>query len=359
MKKTNEQGAEKKLNNNFIIFVVALASLPLTVFSQDWLPSQFLRDNSYYGSRLNASTTGYDDSFEIVTKFYQITGLQNQVVLLAFFQWLIATLCIFALKRKIPHLFDSKKSLIIGCIYFLLLPFYFGMYTKEIIITSSIFIYIALSKFNQNEKKSILYFLACFLPLGLLRPYMFLILMMSIATFSWAWRFGKYQLFVLPILLSSIVLTFEAWTGLVLKSTGVNLLSLRYQMVSLSPYVANSTIEPSIFSGSFIGNSIDLARVLLEILLPFSFASISIYSTFGIILSISTIYILSTTSYAKANDGLCIQFLKGFLLSYLAVALVFEPDVGSFLRHTVPYLIVILIIRGLGSNFNRYHKENE
>jgi hypothetical protein len=348
MMKNNSLDSSERLSDTFTLVLVGVITLPLTILSQYWLPSQFLRDNTYYGSRLNSNTTGYDDSFNLVTSFYRLTNLENQRFLIAAFQWLLCVLCIFLLKMKIPNIFESRKSLMIACIFMLLVPFYFGFYTKEVIIIVSFLVFLILFNVNNKEKTNILLFIICFLPLGLLRPYKLIILFICISILSWAWRAGRIQILFLPILLTSLILTVEAWTGLVLKTTGTNLLNLRYQLVTQSPYLANSTIEPSIFTVSFFRNSLDLFKVFFEIAFPFT-TNVSIYTFFGILLAISAVFILSETSFAKPADTLLTRFFKGLILAYLAVALIFEPDVGSFLRHTSPYLLIVLLIRGLST----------
>ena len=340
----------RDLNSTLGFTIISSISFILTIFAKSWLPQQFLRDDAFYTSRLSSNVVGYKDSFSVVTSFYSFFGLSRNAFILAGVQWIVAVSPLIIFKYKFKNPLKNSYSTSLTIIYLFLIPFYFGIYSKEIIVLVSLLSFLVIYSPLRKSQFNITMMILCLLPLSILRTYYLMILGFSIVVYLPLRKISKKIVWLIPLFISSSLLTMEGLTGILYKLSGVNILTLRYLLVVQSPILANSTIHPAIFRGSFIWNFWNILLAFGNMAFPIKFTNVTLYSFIGVILSTLFIYVLIRSTIWKEHDTGLLTYLRSFTISFIAVALIFEPDVGSFIRHSCPILIVAIFIEALKNN---------
>lgn len=325
-----------------IIFRISIAfSLLATVLARDFLPEQYFRDSNYLLERSQSAVTGNSDSFEKVVKFYSFLRISEYSIILSAFQWMIFAALLFGCLK-----FCQKKDKIIyfvSIFYFLLIPFYGSMLTKEILVALFLILtHFFARKLEIPSRFEWLVYIPFLLAIGIsIRNYYFLILACYIVLhFSFSalklWRFF-FILLIIPTLS-----TFEYATQKISNNFGSNIFQIRMEVVDSLPIKPRTTIMQSAYSENFFENFVNYVKVLLQMFFPISIAQGSLYN-FITFVPIIVITLLICRVFILISGPIPVTPEISLFLAYLIVATIFEPDLGSFLRHSFPYLPILIL----------------
>ena len=316
-------------------------SLLLTVIAHDVLPEQYFRDSNYLNERSQSAVTGLKDPFEIIVRFYSVFKIINFPTILSLFQWLVfASLLLVA--RKI----NVRQSLVGDCIsifFLLLIPFYGSMLTKEFLV-SCFFIILLIFQYVAPMKDVGRFFqyLVVLTIIGVsIRSYYFLTILVAVLLHLGFLMIRKTSFFILVLIIPSLA-TFDYKVGLFSKTTGADIFGVRMSVVNALPIKPRTTIFQDAYTVDLFSNIISYVKVLQQMFFPFSIATGSIYNLLTIvpILGLTVIFWLILRKIRRAKK-LVPEFC--IYLAYLIVATIFEPDLGSFLRHSFPYLPILIV----------------
>jgi hypothetical protein len=337
MKKELPQGG-------LFLMLISPVSLFMSLTAQRWLPEQFLRDSSYVNERLNSSITGYTDSFSTITELYSLLTTSLNSTLLTIIQWSISVLPLILVSRIVMNPYRNFKSALIAGLYLFLIPVYLSSYSKEFIIVLSVNLALVLFWKFDNEKTRAYLFLVVLLSITIVRQYYFLTTLLTLMLVGILWRIKIDWHPILIVITATFVFTFEAFTRIIVSITGIDILNLRFNVVNNSPIRANSTIYPEVYSTSFFENLWSLIKAVHSVVIPFELSQINFYTIFATFVTWLFLYTFISEMMSSQNESPSVRVMSSFLFSFYVVALIFEPDVGSFNRHSFPWLPLILLL---------------
>lgn len=317
-------------SKQIIFFIFSLVSFFLTVFSDTFLPEQFLRDSRYFEMRINSKITGYEDSFQSVITLYSIMGIQRASLGLKIAEWGIFFVALL-ISRKISNIRKNSKAILFFSIfYLLLLPFYGSLFTKEILIVLLLTFYLILTIVIKDKHKLLILLGFEILTVLFLRKYYVITIAFTIFYFLIG-RFRNRFSILYPIILISIFSTLNNRTGVLTSISGVDVFQIRNITNEGLKIVARSRIEQNPPSGNFISNFLGIMHVVQQILVPYQLLNANAYSLFTFLTVLIVNFILMwsyLTNFRKHPDP-----ESCFLYAFFSTALIFEPDLGSYVRH--------------------------
>jgi len=344
---------KKAFQGPLFLMLASPISLFLSLTAQRWLPEQFHRDSLWLHERLIGSVTGYSDSFSILSDLYGFLSISLNPTLLSILQWGIAVLPLILISRIVDEVFDDVKSTLIAGLYLMLIPVYLSSYSKEFPVVLSInLILLSFWKF-KGEAHRVLSFLSIVLTLTIIRPYYFLTVLCTLIFAGIVWRIQRKWVPITLLLATTIISTFEAITKIGMSLSGLNILNLRFNVVNNSPIRANSSVFAEVYSSSFFENLWINIKVMFSIIIPFDLSQINSYNVVATFITWLMIFSYYSQFTSNRNESLSLRVLTSFLLSYLLVALIFEPDVGSFNRHSFVWLPLIVLLSSTRRSFTR------
>lgn len=345
---------ESNINVWSVIYaLVCLLSLVVTSFSSSFLPERFLRDSVYISQRIQSSISNWDDSFETLKDIYVLFGVNSLTLTLKIFQW---TLCFiaFQLSMVVANLrFGTKQVAAISVFYFGLIPFFGAVLSKEVIAVLLInFLLLAVLTLQKTGLKfdtlQVTYFLVVFC-LGMavaVRPYYFLtglifLGMSLIKKRLLGERASWIRVALIPVLSASLIVYIDYQISFLRNTIGYPLYQARNRINEGLALVANSKIEQSINPDSLSDLILEFINIFRQFLLPFDLFTSGIYGYAAA--SVSLISVLALL-YPSASRKLRQHPVGIFFLAYFTVALLFEPDLGSFVRHTFVYCLFLPLL---------------
>jgi hypothetical protein len=332
---------EKKKNQHLLFILVSCLSLVLTINARQLLPERFLRDNNYINLRINTRISQWNDSFELLVSIYKFFNLASSenLLIISLFGWIIGFCPYFLLYRI------HKKFNLTGSILFytgiLLLPFYYFGYTKEL-ISSIVCLTLVIAAPRLNTNLANIFLPLLFSTMGIIfRPYWMLLSAVFIAlTLT-----GKFHrklpnvLRIIGIPVCSIALI------LICQIAGISEINdARLIPQQTFSDVATTSLLPGVdFGGGFIIIAQNIFQIFFGVVFPISiYNSISFYSLVAICICtfLSSIVLFSNW---KINTGATLYKYHYFPVSFMIVQLIFEPDLGSYVRHIVPFIPILLM----------------
>ncbi len=147
-----------------------------------------------------------------------------------------------------------------------------------------------------------------------------------------------------PVIIISFLATIDARTNILSRFTNIEIFQIRNITNDNLEIVARSRINQSTLSKNPIENLQTFTEVLQQVLLPFQLFSLSLYSLF-------TILMVIVISFALCSQYLIMKEATNspesiFLFAFFSTALIFEPDLGSYVRHGFVYILLTISLIG-------------
>jgi hypothetical protein len=161
-------------------------------------------------------------------------------------------------------------------------------------------------------------------------------------------RLYKFRL-LFPILLISLLSTIDARTQIFTRISSFEIFQIRNQTNEGLRIVARSRINQSNLSINPFENLQTFAEVMGQVVFPFQILSFSLYSIF-------TFLAVLVIGYALCSPYLLAKESRDepeaiFLFAFFTTALIFEPDLGSYVRHGFVYIpLAISLLHKRSSN---------
>lgn len=324
-----------------LFLLTSSVSLLLTVNARNFLPERFLRDNNYINLRIDTKISFWNDSFELPVSIYSFFRLAstNDDLLVSLFSWTVGFIPYYLI-----HKIYKEMNPIFSLVFYtgiLLLPFYYFGYTKEVVSSLVCLTLVIISRYLGTRSAN-LYLFFVFTILGtIFRAYWILLSASFLAltlTAKFHQRFPKFMRIIsIPIASILLVLICQLF-GI----TEVNRARLNPQQ-SFSDVATNSLLPGIDLSGGFVILIQNIFEVFLGLLFPFLiYQNFNIYSVFAIfvccLLSISTLIATNNLNHGKELNK-----YHYFPASLMIVQLIFEPDLGSYVRHVAPFIPILLM----------------
>jgi len=317
-------------------YIVSVFSFVLQLLSSYIVPTQFTRDSELYTKRIESAVTGYKDSYQIVVNYYKLLGITENNLVLKILGWLIFFLALTIALRIAKVEFLSISTFAISATYLLLIPFYASVLTKELFIGLFLLIYFLIKNKLPKLNNSLLLVLLSLVYALFLRNYYYITLLIFIF-YQITSRIIKLRIVraLSPIIFLSIIATLESKFGVIRDFTGENIFNIRIQIQNRVRIEANSSIDQAISNSSLFHNINNYFQVWVQMVIPYKLVQFSVYSiiTLIIVAYISYIFIFPFIMEREAIETGTI-----FLFAYFIVAMIFEPDLGSYVRHSFPFL---------------------
>jgi len=345
---------ESNINVWSVIYaLICLLSLVATSFSASFIPERFLRDSVYISQRIQSSTSNWGDSFETLKDIYVFFGVNSLTPTVKIFQW---TLCFvaFQLSIVVANLrFGTKQVAAVSVFYFGLIPFFGAVLSKEVLVVLLITILLlAVLTLQKTGLKfdglHVTYFLVVFC-LGMavaIRPYYFLtglvflgisLIKKRVLRESATW----IRVALIPVLSASLIVYIDYQISFLRNTIGYSLYQARNRINEGLALVANSKIEQRLNPDSLSDLILEFISIFRQFLLPFELFTSGIYGYAATTVSLVSVLALL---YPSASRKLRQHPVGIFFLAYFTVALMFEPDLGSFVRHTFVYCLFLPLL---------------
>lgn len=315
-------------------------SLLLTSLSSRFLPEQYFRDSNYLLDRSKSSVAGISDPYQVIINIYKIFGISDHTIYLSLIQWMLFV-GLLALARKGQYQPQIEVNLI-SIFYLFLIPFYGSMLTKELLIAVLVLV-VLISNRKTNASPNTRFLTYCILCTAIsitIRQYYFI----TLATFillRLMYLNKKNTLIITLGLIVPIMASLNAKFSIFARLAGVNIFLARNRVEALLQIKPRTTIFQTDYSTNPLINISIYLKVLQQMFLPWQILQGSTYNkvTFLTIIFLTGIAIGIVHLIMTANTNTP-EFL--FILSYFLVSTIFEPDLGSFLRHTFPLLPILV-----------------
>lgn len=326
-----------------VVYLVAFTSLIATMLSNKLLPEQYFRDSNFLRARSESAITGFGDSFEFVTKFYSAIGFNGNQYLLSFVQWTVFACALFLSNRNSE--ITEKRTFAYQLLYLSLIPFYGSVLTKELFVGIVIIAYLWLAAhFSSNLKIRFALVLAMMALIALtIRQYYFLTIIFFFSYLILIRKRSKFFRILTFLTFVPLLATIEHRFALIRSLSGVDLFETRIRILTKSPIMPRTAIEQGHYQFNFFDNFLIYLQVIQQIFIPVQVFQLSVYSlgTFLMGISLGTLMLMESCS----NENKEFSPERYFFLSYLTTATIFEPDLGSFVRHTFPILPLLIFAR--------------
>lgn len=340
-----EDNAQNSPNQglNLLFYIGSITSFFLTAFSDSFLPEQFLRDSNYFEQRINSNVTGYKDSFQVLVNLYTSLGITQASVSLRILEWSLFFTALLMCRSRVKSLGSEILIFVLSCFYLILLPFYGSLFTKEFLIIVILNIYLLLKRFMGPKYELLLLILMQLAIIILLRKYYLLTLGFMFFYILINQRLFKLRI-LFPVIIISFLATIDARTNILSRFTNIEIFQIRNITNDNLEIVARSRINQSTLSKNPIENLQTFTEVLQQVLLPFQLFSLSLYSLF-------TILMVIVISFALCSQYLIMKEATNspesiFLFAFFSTALIFEPDLGSYVRHGFVYILLTISLIG-------------
>jgi hypothetical protein len=336
----------------FVSSIFIILSFFASLFSQMILPAVYLRDSDYIIQRIDSRVTGVGDSFESVSRFYSFLGLAENSVYVRFFQWCLFFLA-FQLAVKVSKIAQNRVgSTLVTALYFTLIPFYGSVLTKEVFMITGIALFLGTLLFldSRNEKSKNLILK---IKLGLLflllitfgftfRDYYFIVPMFMLIYFYFDRKINSASkaLFLPPILIA-ILATVDGIFSISSRLFQFQLFNIRLDILDQLYIVANTKVTQGVSGNSIIRNGIVWLDVYQQFIFPVKTFRPSLFGLgIYVVVTLTCIILLSpyVSRKCKGNPN-AVLFVALF-----TTLLIFEPDLGSFARHSFVWFPIALLI---------------
>lgn len=342
-----------QLTHGFIVLWL-LTCLCVAIFARDFLPAKYLFDAGNIASRF-----GYVDRFVVgeaydnTALFYELLFLSGSPHLAAF---IIPTVfSVFTLKCMTvqkPLGWGALHSLVLYAFICFVSAVYLGQYSKE---ATSMLVTMAFFYMSRTLRTRLIWLLIACVYAAFFRPYWFIVVAMYFYYGFFLKRSRHMTVFMLSIVLAILMLALAFQFVL-----GVDLAYYRYMVNDTRTYdiSANTMITPLLPTG---GIGLEwLNGVLQFILMFFPVPLISgnpLYISFILILASIAIRLIlairvtlrSNRSERRSRRTECLALVVAFI----TVQSIFEPDYGSYIRHLLPVLPLVLYVLCTGTDGGR------
>lgn len=326
----------------FILIAAACSSVVLSVLKYNLLPKNFFFDAGTIKRFMadNSSLSAFD-SYNTTAMFYKLLPGGDSVLLVSLFSMFTCILIAW----QVIYITDSTKKLtlvtvVIISTYLILASVFLAQHSKDFIVLLLISSYIALTKY---DKKGLIAFIGIAIIYAVLfRAYWLII----IGFFIGALVFQKNELKIKKLIASCLAMLF-ALAVLFRLFLDIPLTYYRTAVndVRLSNYDANAnTLIESFFPA---GNIVFewLNAVIAWFLLMFPLPLLKLFTLYHIasFVLITLVFLFLFLTAGKINNK---KSKTSFILiiCFTSVQSIFEPDYGSFLRHTTPLLPLFIFI---------------
>jgi hypothetical protein len=313
----------------------------LTIFSEKFLPEQFLRDSAYFELRIDSKVSGYTDSFQTIANLYSTLGINRTTTELKIIEWGIFFVALLLSRSNAKVGKNSKQLLLLSTFYLMLLPFYGSLFTKEILIVLLLTIYLILKKMLKNKYNLVLIIFFQFTIFVLLRQYYAITLGFTVFYFL----IGKYKnrfIGIYPVIIIGIFSTLNSQTGVITALTGVNVFQIRNITNESLEIIARSKIEQNPPSGNLIYNLINTLHVTQQILFPYKLLGTDLYEFFTFLTVLIVNFILLRNYFLQIEKSPTPE--ASFLFAFFSTAIIFEPDLGSYVRHGFVFALISMTL---------------
>ena len=313
--------AGPRLSRGVIAWLAGLAScgyVVLFIAGKALLPAFLFRDADKIQAQMNGASTYDGSSFDAVGKFYAVFGpsLLNVFVMA---MWFICAMLI-----RVRHAGALGMALLFGapCVFFNL----FVASKDTLVFAMALIIVWTLRKGHTQWTASVA--LAAYFAYALLVRRYFLLIFASAA---WVWLFRRARpstriVLVGAVLLGLFLLPSEAYMAL-LHSRDMAVDHLVYQ----SPYGARTSFYNLLPPDSFVTFCIDYLYAIVRLHMPILFSP----DPRGIAMQgfVIAAWCATRPSRRATDRDPAMGVLACLLMGHMVVSMLFEPDLGSYVRH--------------------------
>lgn len=323
-----------------IVIVTILVSFLIAAFGRDFLPSTFYNDDALIQRFMDSSTPLDEGSFWLTATFYNVVGLNDQETLVA----ILAVTCFAGTVFIVnPWRYISTAPVLqvaIFCSAILLSAIYLGQYTKELMV---VLLIAALFIFPVGKKFELLWLTLAVAYAYFVRDYWYLVLVLYLGA-RLLLRRRRSVLF----LVSSCML---AVTMIGLLFYYLLDLPLNFYRISVQDYLDAATllVDP-LLAESLGGQLLNGYLILFTLWLPWPLFAVGglIYAGVAIYIAVIWIYLFASVRPRHQSRRLVwsrrVRQSLSLLLAFVVVQSIFEPDYGSYIKHLVPLLPLLLYV---------------
>lgn len=347
----------KVSKSHFLFFLFFLFGLIITFLAYQVLPERFFRDAETILNR-NNYFKGFMGSYPFTASFYKLTGLAKlDFVFIGLIQYPIMIYLLY--KVGVPKdLYKLKLKNFIIFSLFIMLAIYVSVPSKEFINFLYLYIIVYMIK-NKifSYFKTIIYTIILLLFFSyFFREYYAIVAIISIGMYLASFiKFNNYKT-------TSIVFGITLLIGI---SLSYGIIKGQYISNETRAYVtsladSNTIITPPLQTNTWYGESISILYGFFSVNLPLNGLKyiLSPHILFFVFWQLTVFFLLIKTYGRVINEGKRNNYelwLFYILFSYFIVQGVFEPDLGSALRHKASVFPIIYYLL----NYESFRKKAE
>lgn len=340
----------------FILLATACFAIVLSILKYNILPNNFFFDAGAIKRFMidNRSLSTFD-SYNTTAMFYRLLPGGDSVLFVSIFSMVVCILIAW----QVIYTTNSTRKLTpalvaITSIYFLLSSIYLAQHSKDFIVLLLISNYIALTKYDK--KGLIIFIVIAVIYAALFRAYWLIV----IGFFIGALALQRKELKVIKLIISCLAMLF-ALAVLFKLFLDVPLTYYRTAVneTRLNNYDANANtlIENFFPDGNIIFEWLNAVTAWFLLMFPLPLLKLFTLYHIASFALITLIFLFLFLTAVKINNKKSkISFI--LIICFTSVQSIFEPDYGSFLRHTTPLLPLFIFIYLKNKNSNPYKKHS-
>lgn len=330
------------------VMLITLGSLAvfLIMSSRNLFPYKYFFDNETIRNVMTGEITA-DSSYTNVARVYSALGFDGDAsyVIEESVSAIIFIITSTLLFIRFPKFFRSVTGLSMFVVWIIFYAAYLSQMGKDQ-IAFLVVIFPAFVLLNNSSHSIEVFFVSTLLYAWFFRSYWFLIVGMTILSYFFVRKSTlnnrkKVKMLVFSIFFEVVVIL-VVYRGIY----GDSLLNIRYN-INLGRQGASAiqSMIPSLLSNNNIFSEIiNVGYTLLVMTLPIHLTSISQISYYLWLYMI--VFIVVRSMKRSVHQGQRTQYYLLFLISFFVIQSLFEPDLGSCLRHeTILFPLVVQIMK--------------
>lgn len=332
------------------LLIVCILSLAFVLVRDDVLPSRFFSDSAQIQSIAQGRLDAYGDvSYGLVAGIYRGLGLADlpQVAAAASFVLYIAVVFIAVLRARVPL---NARGTILAGISIVLGAIFLAAYTKDIFTAIVACLALVLPRGKIGEVA----LLAAMAGYGYTTRQYWLLIAVAYVYFRIIFRWCRRRLTLLGwCVLCIVALGVAVW---LMNGVSADWYRVSVNASRMGDVDARTIVLPALQGPEPMSGIVNVLVAWFGFLIPWPLLKIGgiYYVAVALFLGLLTVLVVHAFGWVRrlyVPTGTQLERASAIILAFSCVQALFEPDFGSYLRHLVPIMPLIVYVTLRGSVF--------
>ncbi|KWZ85251.1 hypothetical protein [Heyndrickxia coagulans] len=338
----------KKENSSqvLLLYLILMIGLLIVYFSEYLLPDKYFIDSNtikYYYTLLNGFSLKITDGFYNTALFYKILGFESikSRIIEGSINYIIYFVCLLVVFKFIGFNLNKIYNFFLLLIWSVIASIYLGQLTKEIILL--LVLTSQLMAFHKNSKIGIvLSIIMTLLYAYFFRKYWFITIFLCTLIFyllKYGYKVKILYRFLIVFFCMFIIVCVANYYGIYLTDSRTLVNEILESNTKIENPLQNNSIFTDLFNWIYIWFSL---LVPIPLLLKYGIIQTA-FSLLNIV-TVATFLLKIKRHKYSIPESLGFLWSISTVISFSLVQAIFEPDYGSYVKHEVVLIPMLLYI---------------